>query len=188
MEAAYDILKGLARDNIVDSSRISVMGFSAGGQLAALFAARHPELFACILCYPLLDIADELEYVGSHLCPEESRLIMEKCFSRIGVSANTRSAWCRIDPIEQIGRSMPRTFIWHGVLDDLVRVTGSMNYANKLMKRGIRTELHIYDNCGHGISLGTKETAAVENEINDYCTVWFSQLIRWMEELKNEEK
>jgi hypothetical protein len=59
----------------------------------------------------------------------------------------------------------------------------SMNYLHCLLDKGIRAELHIYDNCGHGISLGTRETAAVADEINEYGTVWFDQLMRWMEEL-----
>ena len=83
---------------------------------------------------------------------------------------------------------MPSTFIWHGAQDDLVKATGSISYAQKLIENGVRTELHVYDNCGHGISLGTRETAAVEKEINEYGTVWFSQLLRWMEELEDEKR
>lgn len=187
-EEAYGRLLDLAHEGIIDSGRISVMGFSAGGQLAALFAARHCELFSCILCYPLLDIADEYEFVNSPLCPPASRMIMEKCFACTGLGDLLAGNPDVIDPIANISCDMPRTFIWHGALDDLVRVKGTMNYAAKLLDRGIRTELHIYDNCGHGISLGTRETAAVANEINDYCRVWFAQLIRWMEELANEKE
>lgn len=182
-EMAYDHLARLADDHMIDPERISVMGFSAGGQLASLFSSKHPELFSCILCYPFLDITDEFSYVNSSHCPKENRDIMKKCFSYIGVSPLSRDKWHEIDPMAGISSDMPGTFIWHGAGDDLVRVTGSMHYAGKLMENGVRTELHIYDNCGHGISLGTRETAAVENEINDYCTVWFDQLIRWMEEL-----
>ena len=188
METSYGILCDLAKEQVAEPRQISVLGFSAGGQLAALFAAKHPELFSCILCYPLLDIADEIRFVSSSMCLKENREIMEKCFSVIGVSAEREKDWSSIDPIEQITPDMPRTFIWHGATDDLVRVTGSLNYAKKLLKSSARTELHIYDNCGHGISLGTRETAAVEKEINRYGTVWFAQLLRWMEELENEKK
>ena len=184
MESAYDIIVDLSKEQVIDRRYISVLGFSAGGMLASLFASGHPELFSCILCYPLLDISDEYEFVHSPLCPEGNREIMDKCFSCIGIGGPVHDKWRKIDPIAQISSDMPGTFIWHGALDDLVRATGSINYAGKLMENGVRTELHIYDNCGHGISLGTRETAAVENEINDYCTVWFSQLIRWMEEIK----
>lgn len=184
MESAYCFIADLSKEQLIDGRYISVLGFSAGGMLASLFASRHPELFSCILCYPLLDIGDELEFVHSSLCPEENRDIMDRCFSCIGISDLPCDKWRQIDPITQISSDMPATFIWHGALDDLVRAAGSINYARKLIDNGVRTELHIYDNCGHGISLGTRETAAVENEINDYCTVWFAQLIRWMEEIK----
>ena len=188
MEGAYGVLLSLAGKQIVDSRRISVLGFSAGGQLTSLFAAKHPELFACILCYPLLDITDEMKFLMSSACPKESREIMEKCFSVIGIDPESESDRSLIDPVENITPAMPRTFIWHGATDDLVKVTGSINYAQRLIDNDVRTELHIYDNCGHGISLGTRETAAVEKEINDYGTVWFAQLLRWMEELGNEKK
>ena len=188
MEEAYGILSDLAKEGIVKSRQISVLGFSAGGQLAALFAAKHPELFACILCYPFLDIEDEIRFVKSVACPRENREIMEKCFSVTGIDMESANSSTIIDPVEQVTSNMPSTFIWHGVTDDFVKVTGSMNYAQKLIENGVRTELHIYDNCGHGISLGTRETAAVEKEINDYGTVWFAQLLRWMEELGNEKK
>ena len=184
IEMAYDHLMGIAKDHIIDDRRISVMGFSAGGQLAALFSSKHAELYSCILCYPLLDIADEIDFVRSSLCPPENRDLMERCFSCIGISGLSGDEWHSIDPVEQIGSDMPRTFIWHGAMDNLVRAAGSMNYMHRLMDKGIRAELHIYDNCGHGISLGTRETAAVADEINEYGTVWFDQLIRWMEELR----
>ena len=77
-QKAYDRVLGLAREGIIDRRKISVMGFSAGGQLAALFAARHRELFSCILCYPLLDVADEYDFVNSPLCPQASRMIMDR--------------------------------------------------------------------------------------------------------------
>ncbi len=184
IEMAYDHLLDLAEDDIVDRGKISVMGFSAGGQLAALFSSRHAELFSVILCYPLLDIADETDFIRSPLCPPENREIMEKCFACTGIGDLSGDEWHRIDPVANISCDMPRTFIWHGALDNLVRAAGSLNYVHRLMERGIRAELHIYDNCGHGISLGTRETAAVADEINEYGTVWFDQLIRWMEELK----
>jgi acetyl esterase/lipase len=111
---------------------------------------------------------------------------MERCFSVLGVSLD--GDWVAIDPIHQITATMPPTFLWHGATDDLVRATGTLNYGSKLIAHGVRTELHIYDNCGHGISLGTRETAAVEKEINNYGSAWFAQLLRWMEELEHEEK
>ena len=188
MEKAYGILLDLAKKQIICKHQISVLGFSAGGQLVSLFAAKHPELFACILCYPLLDIKEEIGFVNSSLCPLENREIMDKCFSVIGIDPESENEWSRIDPIENITSDMPSTFIWHGAQDDLVKVTGSISYAQKLIENGVRTELHVYDNCGHGISLGTRETAAVEKEINEYGTVWFSQLLRWMEELEDEKR
>ncbi len=188
MEKAYDTIVSFVKEGLIDKTKISVLGFSAGGQLAALFAAKHPELYASILCYPLLDIADEIGFVESGNCPKENREIMEKCFSVMGVSPEPESGYSLINPIEQINSHMPSTFIWHGVKDDLVKVSGSINYAGKLIENGVRTEIHIYDNCGHGISLGTRETAAVEKEISDYGSVWFAQLLRWLEELGNEEK
>lgn len=188
MEAAYDILLDQAAQNRIDANRITVLGFSAGGQLAALFGAKHPELYACVLCYPLLDIADEVAFVYSSKCPEENRTIMEQCFAVTGISTQSSDQWSTINPMAHITQEMPRTFIWHGATDDFVRVNGSLHYANQLLAYGIRTELHIYDNCGHGVSLGTRETAAVAKEINPYCTVWFAQLLRWMEELGNEKE
>ena len=183
IETAYDHLMDMADDNIVDRRKISVMGFSAGGQLAALFSSRHAELLSSILCYPLLDIADETDFINSPLCPPENRELMEKCLSCTGLSELSGDEWHSIDPVANISCNMPRTFIWHGALDNLVRATGSMNYLHRLLDKGIRAELHIYDNCGHGISLGTRETAAVADEINEYGSVWFDQLMRWMEEL-----
>ena len=113
---------------------------------------------------------------------------MEQCFAAIGIDPEHENGWSRIDPMEHITPAMPGTFIWHGSMDDLVKATGSMHYAQRLIDNGIRTELHIYDNCGHGISLGTRETAAVAEEINDYGAVWLAQLLRWMEELGHEKK
>ena len=187
-EGAYGILLELAGQQMVDAGAISILGFSAGGQLAALFGAKHPELQACILCYPMLDLADEVEFATSEDCPQEHQDIMKSCFSVMGIDGCEAGTWSEINPVERVTSAMPPTFLWHGTMDDLVRVTGSLNFARKLVMCKVPCEVHIYDHCGHGISLGTKETAAVEKEINEYGAVWFAQLLRWMEELGNEKE
>ncbi|MBE6381034.1 MAG: alpha/beta hydrolase [Lentisphaerae bacterium] len=130
----------------VKPDKIAVLGFSAGGHLAAMVsnmpgeAVSRPD--ASILCYPVLSALTENAHLGSYnnlfgnnLPPNEYRDF----------------SWPEV-----AHRNTPPTFIWHTAPDTTVPVENSIEYFLKLKKLNIHTELHIYPQGNHGLGLGDR--------------------------------
>lgn len=135
----------------IDTNRIAIVGFSAGGHLVAQYSNRFDceeirEVFpnskpvqACILSYAVLTAKPEFthattvkNFVGGHTPTD----ISEK-----GVS-------CEL----LISEKTPPTFLWHTAADAGVPAENSLLYAQALCKYKIPFELHIYPYGPHGLA------------------------------------
>lgn len=179
-EIAYELLQINAQAKKIDINKVIVLGFSAGGQLASLFSERHKELMATVLCYPMLDVSSVFEFYKSSMCKLDSKEILSNVFEIISIDE------AKHDPIKCITKDSPPHFIWHGRKDELIPPISSLNYVSVLEEKNIKYEFHLYDNVGHGISLGTKETAAKAEEISAYGSKWFKDMLHWLNELMEE--
>ena len=126
--------------------KIAVLGFSAGGHLAAMVsnmpgsAEARPD--ASILCYPVLSCREDIAHKGSFYNLFGNQLPMEeyKDFS-----------WP-----DAAHSDTPPAFLWHTMTDSGVLPENSIEYALKLKKLNIDVELHIYPQGPHGLSLGNR--------------------------------
>ncbi len=86
------------------------------------------------------------------------------------------------DPLEkQVADVTPPTFIWHTVPDDCVPVRNTLLFVDALMEHGVPVEVHLFPSGGHGLSLGTTETAwQGVNGIEECVQVWPELFRRWM--------
>lgn len=151
--------------------KIGILGFSAGGHLAATcgtilddlgyekqdeidkFSAR-PDFM--VLCYPVISFTD-FAHIGStnNLLGEgagEDRLnalSAEKC-----VSKNSSPA-----------------FIWHSYCDGVVPVNNSVMMAYELAKCGVPCEVHTFCEGAHGLGLADEY---------DYISKWTKLCENWM--------
>ncbi len=142
----------------IDAGRVGVIGFSAGGHLAAslscLFKDRNemvndeleqvnarPEL--AVLSYPVISWG-KFRHQGSKdnlLGTEPSPELVEKTSMEKSVHADT-----------------PPTFLWHTAEDTAVPVENTYLYAMALQKYNIPHEVHVYPYGAHGMGLGTLDT------------------------------
>lgn len=156
VEDCYAALKWLnANPSIpgVDLKRVGVMGESAGGGLAAALAllVRDRGEFAFTfqhLIYPMLDDrtsvvpdADIHPYAGEYLWHHHNNRygwssLLGHEPGRTGVSPYAAPA--RAENLE----GLPPTFISTGSLD--LFLEEDMDYARRLMRAGVPTELHVY--------------------------------------------
>lgn len=155
-EQAMELIESRADEWRLDASRISAVGFSAGGHLCACAAtiARHKPA-AAILVYPaiLKDICDMCqpgmpqpnEHVTGDTCP---------CFV----------AACRDD----------RT----------VDVKNSLMMALALAEKGVAFESHIYSYGGHGFS--TAEDWINAQNVSERVPNWVADSIGWLQELQGK--
>ena len=144
--------------------RLGVIGFSAGGHLAARLIT-EPELdfpahdaldatkvrpdFA-VLMYPVILTTGEFAHPGS-----AQRLIMA------GV-APTDLALARFTPLQRVNASTPPTMLVHAADDKTVPLENSLRMYDALRAAGVSSELHVFENGGHGFGMRnlTGKTAA----------------------------
>ena len=154
------LVRARARDYHISPNRIAVIGFSAGGNLAALsgtqFVPGNPEADDpidrvssrpddLILGYPWIGAihasAEPLSYcqlIG--MLPEHA----DQC-------ETLRKAY---SPDLFVTKETPPTFIYHTTDDQTVPVEQALSFYEALLKAGASGEIHIFAHGPHGSGLG----------------------------------
>ena len=85
---------------------------------------------------------------------------------------------------KQVTKDMPPCFIWHTMDDDTVPVENSLLLTEALHREGIPSELHIFPEGEHGLSLASP---VVEREnghgVQPECARWIELADAWLERL-----
>lgn len=183
--AALLFIKDNALKYHVDKNDISLLGFSAGGHLAAstimyslkddllkLFNCKNEDIkFAALLLgYPVIN------------CEEFSEF-------------NTSSARCLDDPVLQelfsiekhVTEQFPNTFIFLTSQDRLVPPYNSLSFAQALVDKNVPVELHMYPLGNHGLALADNNTTSSFNK-TDYPDVhtWIKHSIYFLRHSANK--
>jgi acetyl esterase/lipase len=130
----------------ISANRVGIMGFSAGGHLAATVsthfdAATRPDF--AILCYPVIAFGQPYTHKGSQemlLGKDADPKLLEQLSAERQVTANT-----------------PPTFIFHTNADTGVPVENSLGYYAALRKAGVAAEIHVYERGPHGVGLAPQD-------------------------------
>lgn len=166
----------------VNRKKIYVMGFSAGGHLAASLGAfwNQEMVYAktgvqaellkpagVILCYPVITAEKEYIHEGSFK-------------NLLGNASEELKKQLSIE--KQAGTQFPPCFIWHTYTDKTVSVENSLLLFLALRKAGINVEMHIYQEGEHGLSLGNASTSKKDGgQICKAVQSWIELLKVWME-------
>jgi acetyl esterase/lipase len=155
----------------IDANRIGILGFSAGGHLAATAStyfdfgkeeaiddidkvSSRPDI--AVLCYPVVTFG-EYAHKGSI-----ANLLGENATNELIESLSLE---------KQVKENTPPTFLWHTAEDKSVPMQNSLLYAEALKKKGVDFELHIFPRGRHGIAL-TNEIPYVQRWAK-LCEEWF---------------
>jgi acetyl esterase/lipase len=152
----------------VDSSRIGVMGESAGGGLAAALALlardrrEHPLAFQQLI-YPMLDDRTCVRetphpYAGEFLWTAHNNAFGWSALLGVAPGSAQVSAYAAAARAENLS-GLPPTFISTGGLD--LFLDEDMDYAQRLMRHGVPVELHVYAGAYHGFDFLTNAPVAV---------------------------
>ncbi len=170
-QQAIRFLRKYAIDFSLDPHKIGIMGFSAGGHLAAT-AATHfnrpvgevsdttsirPDF--AILVYPVITFDSSFAHLGSR----NALLGKNPSPQQIELYSNEK----------QVTAQTPPTFLIHAGDDKAVPVKNSLAFYDALQKNKVPAELHVYPAGGHGFGMHNKTT-------ND---MWMDRLKNWLDKL-----
>jgi acetyl esterase/lipase len=154
----------------VSANKIGIMGFSAGGHLAATTSTHfsnqvgeitNPRVSVrpdfTVLMYPVVSFSDKIGHVGSR----DNLIGKNPSVAKIESYSNEL----------QVSKDTPPAFLVHA-FDDWVHVDNSLNYYKALRKNGVASEMHLYDRGGHGFSMKKTNKGPVAS--------WPARLEEWM--------
>ncbi len=163
----------------IDTSRIAMMGFSAGGHLTGHYANAYnspqvrsifPDskpIAAAIMCYPV--ITSIAKYRNN-----------ESFENLTGRKDFTDEEITDLSLEHLVTQATPPTFLWHTALDDVVPVQNSLLYAQALAHNNVPFSLHIYPYGQHGLSTADHLTCQPLNEKEILTADWLSDLKAWL--------
>ena len=166
-QALYVIRKNAVEYGI-DTAKVGVIGFSAGGHLAATLSTHfdrpvRPELAKAnlrpnfsMLIYPVISFHPSIAHMGSRE-------------NLIGKNADEK--WVNYFSNEdQVNAQTPPAFFVHASDDNVVPVANSIAYYSQLVKFKTPAELHLYEHGGHGFGLNNPTTK----------DKWFDTCLNWL--------
>jgi acetyl esterase/lipase len=164
VQQAFKYVRENAAQWGIDSNKVGVMGFSAGGHLAATAATHFTQSYIenskgtnlrpdfQILVYPVISMQDSLTHKDSRtnlLGKQPSKAIIDGFSNEMQVTKNS-----------------PPAYITHSADDITVDVDNSITYFEALRHLKVPAEMHIYPVGGHGF---------IFRQPN-----WTEPLFRWM--------
>jgi len=140
-QRAVGMVRQRAAELGVDPKRIGVLGFSAGGHLAAALSTNYSRR-----TYDPVDAADAVS------CRPDFTLLIYPAYLTVEKEGD------RVSPELAITGVTPPTFLVQ-TEDDGVRVENSLFYYAALRKARVPAEMHIYPAGGHGYGLRKSDKA-----------------------------
>ncbi|HEA28409.1 MAG TPA: alpha/beta hydrolase [Leeuwenhoekiella sp.] len=168
-QQAIRLVRKNAKQYSIDTTKIGIMGFSAGGHLASTLSTHYNDnvykatnaLSAkpdfAILLYPVISMMAGITHQGSR----ENLLGTNPSAATIERFSNEK----------QVTGKTPVTFLVHAADDGAVPVANSIEYFMALNKNKVPAEMHVYENGGHGFGLGTQAT---NNSWPDALELWLT--------------
>jgi acetyl esterase/lipase len=166
-QQSIKLVRARAKEWNLETSKIGIMGFSAGGHLAATAATHFSTAYIpnkeaislrpdfAILIYPVISFSDSLMHKGSRdmlLGPKPSEEQIKRFSNELQVTAQT-----------------PPTWLTHAGDDKLVTVGNSIRFYEALIKNKVSAEMHLYPKGNHGFVL------------NQPTEEWMQPLFSWMQ-------
>ena len=177
--AAMELIHTNADNWHIDTKRIAMMGFSAGGHLTAhysncynlpqvrqLFPDSKP-VAASVLCYPVISAEPTHRHEGTIINVSGHSVITEADVQQFSLNRH-------------VSPQTPPTFLWHTAEDDVVPVSNSLLYAHALTQHSIPFALHIYPYGQHGLSTADSLTNEPLDAKSKLTETWLSDLKAWL--------
>ena len=172
---ALRLVRHRANEWHIDPARVGILGFSAGGHLAAsastLFDRGDPTAAdpidrqssradASILCYPVITAFEQRHHGSIEVL--------------LGAEPWDSAARTTVSLERQVTAATPPAFIWHTSDDGAVPVANALSYATALAAHQVPFALHVFQHGHHGLGLASEEPTVA---------AWGPLCARWLAEI-----
>lgn len=162
----------------IQTSKIGILGFSAGGHLASSagthfsnpvvldgYQSDDIDAVECrpdfmVLIYPVISMQQEITHRGSR----DNLLGKNPPAELVDLMSNEK----------QVTAETPPTFLVHASDDQAVVPENSLRFYEALLKENVPVEMHLYLKGGHGF--GTRASAGRASEWVGLCETWMRQM------------
>lgn len=166
-QRAIQLVRMNAKEWNIDTNKVGIMGFSAGGHLASTAATHFEKSYIdnaqkinlrpdfALLIYPVISFTDAIAHIGSRdqlIGKNPSKTLIDLYSNELQVTAQS-----------------PPTFLVQASDDNTVPVANSIVYYEALLKYKIPVEMHLYKSGGHGFGMHNPTT---EDEWMNSCKNW----------------
>ncbi len=156
-QRAIRTVRSKADEYHIDAKRLGVIGFSAGGHLAACLATMYPDDLAAtpvapdaidklsarpdfaLLLYPVIDMTDDT--------------VTHKP-SRTQLTQDDKTLYEKLSPQLHVTKDTPPIFLAQATRDGTVPVMNSILFYEACLKAKVPVEMHLFQVGGHGFGLG----------------------------------
>lgn len=178
-QRAIRIVRSKAAEWNIDPDKVGIMGSSAGGHLASTLSTHFNEgdpdsedpieRLSCrpdysILLYPVISFTGEFGTVVSR------RTLLQD-------EKNNEDLIRYYSNDQQVNENTPPALMILAANDKVVKPDNSILYFQALQKQGIKSELHIFSEGGHGFGLAIKD---------DKLSAWFDLCVNFIKEVTGE--
>lgn len=158
---AVALTRKLAHAYGVDPTKVGVVGFSAGGHIAASASVMPADDPA--------GVPDFAALVYPAVAPSEAnREWLEATFFHHSMTANELSLW---NLVSRVDASTPPMILFHSYDDDVVPISESLLWAEAMTESGRDVEAHYFPHGGHGFGPG---------RVEDGTDQWLGLLASWI--------
>jgi acetyl esterase/lipase len=175
----------------VDVDRISIMGFSAGGNLVGMYGTTwHHDLLAdtfhvekdvfkplcAISLYGVMDYRIQAKAIMA----EEAPFIHEELPRCFGTMEPTQEQLEQYSPICNVDEHTVPMFLANAQDDPCVPAVESLLMAQKLMENNIFVEYHLFPTGGHAFAFGRDALQPYRQDKLHQCSKWLELVERFL--------
>lgn len=159
---AMSLIRKNAKEWHVDAQKVAIIGFSAGGHVAANlatsvsdeveeangYAADDVRPNALMLAYPVIS-------AGKYA----HKPTFDRLFGEVSNDEERTELVNKLSLENHVDRKTPPVFVWQTITDQTVPVENSIMFVNACVEAGVSVEAHLFPKGPHGLALAVKETA-----------------------------
>lgn len=173
VQRAMRTLRARAEEWRLDPNKLGILGFSAGGHVAASLGTRYHDTV-----YPPVDEIDRqsarpafmaLVYpVITMLAAIDHPISRQQLLGELPTDEQVN----RYSPEQNVDSETPPTFLLHAVDDPSVKVENSVVMFSALRRRGVPVEMHLFEQGKHGFG--------IRDALGLPAAVWPELMMAWI--------